>query len=50
MTAYALMLDLISYKDPDRWIKEAKAEAVLLDIDTDGEDAFGGLPSSAQQY
>jgi DNA-binding NtrC family response regulator len=33
-----------SYKDLDRWIREAKIEAVLLDIDTDGEDPFGGLP------
>jgi len=32
-----------SYTDLARWTHEAGAAAVLLDIDTQGEDAFGGL-------
>ena len=27
-----------------RWAREAQVSAVLLDIDTEGEDSFGGLP------
>ena len=33
-----------TYDDLDRWTKEEHVAAVLLDIDTDGEDPFGGLP------
>ncbi len=33
-----------SYDDLARWTREARVAAVLLDIDTEGEDAFGGLP------
>jgi DNA-binding NtrC family response regulator len=33
-----------SYADLARWTREARTEAVLLDIDTDGEDPLGGLP------
>ena len=33
-----------SYDDLDRWIKESDTKAVLLDIDTEGKDPFGGLP------
>lgn len=32
------------YEDLARWTREANVTAVLLDIDTDGEDPFGGLP------
>jgi DNA-binding NtrC family response regulator len=32
------------YDDLARWTREANVAAVLLDIDTQGEDAFGGLP------
>ena len=33
-----------SYDDLARWTRQAKAVAVLLDIDTEGKDPFGGLP------
>jgi len=33
-----------SYDGLDRWAKQAQVAAVLLDIDTEGDDAFGGLP------
>jgi DNA-binding NtrC family response regulator len=33
-----------SYDDLARWTREAGIAAVLLDIDTQGEDPFGGLP------
>lgn len=32
-----------SYKDLARWTREAKVTGVLLDIDTEGEDPYGGL-------
>jgi DNA-binding NtrC family response regulator len=32
------------YDDLARWSREANVAAVLLDIDTDGADPFGGLP------
>ena len=32
------------FKDLVRWTREAGVVAVLLDIDTEGEDDFGGLP------
>ncbi|MGD0730171.1 MAG: sigma-54 dependent transcriptional regulator [Terracidiphilus sp.] len=32
-----------SYEDLARWTREAFAAAVLLDIDTEGEEPFGGL-------
>jgi len=32
------------YENLARWAREAQVSAVLLDIDTEGEDAFGGLP------
>lgn len=32
------------YDDLARWAREARVSAVLLDIDTEGEDSFGGLP------
>ena len=33
-----------SYEDLARWTRENQVSAVVLDIDTQGEDAFGGLP------
>ncbi|MGC2547048.1 MAG: sigma-54 dependent transcriptional regulator [Silvibacterium sp.] len=33
-----------SYDDLARWTRQANAVAVLLDIDTEGKDPFGGLP------
>ncbi len=33
-----------SYEDLARWTREAGVAAVLLDIDTEGEDPYGGLP------
>ncbi len=33
-----------SYDDLARWTRESGMAAVLLDIDTQGEDPFGGLP------
>lgn len=33
-----------SYDDLARWTREANVAAVLLDIDTEGEDPYGGLP------
>ena len=33
-----------SYDDLARWTKEAHVVAVIIDIDTDGEDPHGGLP------
>src|SRR5579859_6754430 len=33
-----------SYEDLARWTREKQVSAVILDIDTQGEDAFGGLP------
>ena len=33
-----------SYNDLARWTREAGVSAVLLDIDTEGEDPYGGLP------
>jgi DNA-binding NtrC family response regulator len=33
-----------SYEDLARWTREARVVAVILDIDTDGEDPHGGLP------
>jgi DNA-binding NtrC family response regulator len=33
-----------SYDDLDRWIRKSDTKAVLLDIDTEGKDPFGGLP------
>jgi DNA-binding NtrC family response regulator len=33
-----------SYDDLERWIKESQVDAVLLDIDTEGDDPVGGLP------
>lgn len=32
-----------SYEDLARWTRERQVSAVVLDIDTQGEDAFGGL-------
>jgi DNA-binding NtrC family response regulator len=32
------------YQNLARWTREASVSAVLLDIDTEGEDPFGGLP------
>jgi DNA-binding NtrC family response regulator len=32
------------YADLTRWTREEHVVAVILDIDTDGEDPFGGLP------
>ncbi len=32
-----------SYEDLARWTREKQVSAVILDIDTQGEDAFGGL-------
>jgi DNA-binding NtrC family response regulator len=33
-----------TYEDLARWTRERQVSAVLLDIDTQGEDPFGGLP------
>jgi len=33
-----------SYDDLTRWAREANVAAILLDIDTQGEDPYGGLP------
>ena len=33
-----------TYEDLARWSREKQVSAVLLDIDTQGEDPFGGLP------
>jgi DNA-binding NtrC family response regulator len=33
-----------SYEDIARWTRERQVSAVLLDIDTQGEDLYGGLP------
>jgi DNA-binding NtrC family response regulator len=33
-----------TYEDLARWTREKQVSAVLLDIDTQGEDPFGGLP------
>ena len=33
-----------SYDDLARWTREAKVTAILLDIDTQGDDPHGGLP------
>ena len=33
-----------SYDDLARWTREKKVSAVMLDIDTQGEDPYGGLP------
>jgi DNA-binding NtrC family response regulator len=33
-----------SYEDLARWTREALVSAVILDIDTQGDDPFGGLP------
>ena len=33
-----------SYEDLARWTREKQVSAVLLDIDTQGDDPFGGLP------
>jgi DNA-binding NtrC family response regulator len=33
-----------SYDDLARWTREKQVSAVLLDIDTQGEDPYGGLP------
>jgi DNA-binding NtrC family response regulator len=33
-----------SYEDLARWTREKQVSAVLLDIDTQGEDLYGGLP------
>ena len=32
-----------TYRDVARWTREAGAVALILDIDTDGEEAHGGL-------
>ena len=32
------------YDDLARWAREAQVSAVLIDVDTDGEDPFGGIP------
>lgn len=32
------------YEDLARWTREKQVSAVVLDIDTDGEDPYGGLP------
>ena len=32
------------YDDLARWARQSSVSAVLLDIDTEGEDSFGGLP------
>lgn len=33
-----------TYEDLARWTRERKVRAVVIDIDTQGEDALGGLP------
>lgn len=33
------------YEDLARWTREAEVAAVLLDIDTEGEEPYGGLPA-----
>ena len=33
-----------TYDDLARWTRESGVAAVLLDIDTEGEDPYGGLP------
>jgi DNA-binding NtrC family response regulator len=33
-----------SYEDLARWTREMKVSAVVLDIDTQGDDPYGGLP------
>ena len=33
-----------SYEDLARWTRQANVSAVILDIDTQGDDPFGGLP------
>ena len=38
------VIDRDSYQDLARWTREAHVAAVLLDIDTEGEDPYGGLP------
>jgi DNA-binding NtrC family response regulator len=38
------VVDRDSYEDLARWTREKHVSAVVLDIDTQGEDAFGGLP------
>src|ERR1700722_6232437 len=37
-----------SYDNLDRWTKQKNVAAVLLDIDTEGEDPLGGLPILSQ--
>ncbi len=37
-----------SYDDLARWTREKQVSAVVLDIDTQGDDAFGGLPVVAE--
>lgn len=37
-----------SYDNLDRWTKQKNVAAVLLDIDTEGEDPLGGLPILTQ--
>ncbi len=37
-----------SYEDLARWTRENQISAVILDIDTQGEDPFGGLPVLAE--
>jgi DNA-binding NtrC family response regulator len=37
-----------SYEDLARWTRDQQVTGVVLDIDTQGEDAFGGLPVIAE--
>ena len=37
-----------TYEDLARWTRERQVSAVLLDIDTQGEDPYGGLPILAE--
>jgi len=37
-----------SYEDLARWTREKQVSAVVLDIDTQGEDPYGGLPVLAE--
>ena len=37
-----------SYDDLARWTRETHVSAVLLDIDTEGEESYGGLPILAE--
>jgi len=37
-----------TYEDLARWTRERQVSAVLLDIDTQGEDPYGGLPVLAE--